>query len=339
MTIHMITGASLSGMPEVVRRELGPLAERRAFRSAGLTPTVLTTENAFIPETALVGFIDSVARQAGTEHIGLAISRCLSITRYGTWGRYVLEGETLGDSLARFNAGISMHASYSTFNVEEDAGLAWIKYRFAVSGQGGYVNLAFCAAGILIDYVRQYVNTDWVPDVIELDVPRPTTLATIEDAFPCRIRFDAPRLGVGFNPALLRSPRRCPLPEKLTTLTDVSRARQNSPPTDVEGVVRELVRVQMRAGTVNLDSAARALCYGTRRLQRALERGGFSFREIVRSVRLETAKELIAETKLPFSTIGAQLGYSDKCHFSRAFRRDAGCTPGEYRIRYGNMFL
>ena len=94
-SIPIITGASLTGMPEVIRSQLGSLAERRAFGSAGLTPEVLATENAFIPESALVTFIDSTARQAGMANLGLVIAQHLSLTRYGTWGRYLMEAETL----------------------------------------------------------------------------------------------------------------------------------------------------------------------------------------------------------------------------------------------------
>jgi AraC-like DNA-binding protein len=338
MTIHMITGASLTGMPEVARNELGPLAVQRALRTSGLTASVLEMENAFIPELALVNFLDSLARKSGSEHLGLAISRNLTFARYGTWGRYVLEAETLGESLARFDAAIRMHASYATLRAEVDEGLAWIRYRFAEAAQKGYVNVALCGVGILIDYVRRYTRPDWVPDVIELDVPRPVKPTDIEDAFPCRLKFGAPHLGVGFNPAVLQSSRRAPMPKTLTTLADVSRARLCGPPSKLEGIVRELIRVQVRSGTVSLDAASSALGYGVRRLQRALDRSGLSFREIVRSVRLESAKELITQTSLPISTIGAELGYSAKSHFSRAFRRDAGCTPGMYRARYRNLY-
>jgi AraC-like DNA-binding protein len=295
-------------------------------------------ENAYIPEVALVNFLDSLARQSGTEHLGLAICSQLSFARYGTWGRYVLEAETLGESLARFDATILMHASYATFRAEKDEGLTWIRYRFAECARDGYINVALCGAGILIDYVRRYAGPDWVPGVIEFDVPRPTHVAAIEDAFACRIRFDAPQLGVGFDPSLLRCSRQTPKSSNLTTLSDVTRARLCGPPTALEGVVRELVRVQIRSGAASLDAAASALGYGVRRLQRTLDRGGLSFREIVRAVRMETAKELIAQTASPISAIGAELGYSAKSHFTRAFRRDVGCTPSEYRNRFRNCF-
>jgi AraC-like DNA-binding protein len=88
---------------------------------------------------------------------------------------------------------------------------------------------------------------------------------------------------------------------------------------------------------VSLDAAAVALGYGVRRLQRALDREGLSFREMTRHLRLETAKELLAETSLPLSTIGRDLGYTDPAHFTRAFRRDAGCNPSEYRARLGRI--
>jgi AraC family transcriptional regulator len=50
-------------------------------------------------------------------------------------------------------------------------------------------------------------------------------------------------------------------------------------------------------------------------------------------VRIETARRLLAETRMPLRQIGALVGYKTQAHFTGAFRRAAGMAPGEYRKR------
>jgi AraC-like DNA-binding protein len=333
-SIPVMSANSLTGVPELLRNEFGPPVERRALCEAGLTAETLALENAFVPETAILTVLDTMAREAGMSFVGLLLAPQLSIARFGTWGRYVLEGETLGDSLARIRAALPMHCSHGKYKVEQEAGLVWIRWGFPTSGRPGYANVAICAAGDLISCVRPYAGPDWYPDVIELDFPRPPRITEIEDTFRCRLIFDAAQVGVGFDPALLGNRRRQPLPELPTTLADVTRARSPTPSSSLGGAVRELVRLQIRSKDVSLDAAARAIGYGTRRLQRTLDLEGLSFREITRSLRLETAKELLTQTSMPLSEIGTHLGYASAPHFSRAFRRDAGCSPSMYRARF-----
>ena len=64
-----------------------------------------------------------------------------------------------------------------------------------------------------------------------------------------------------------------------------------------------------------------------------------AFREITGStpieyrnrIRLEHAKELLADTDMPVGEIGTAVGYSSPVYFCDAFRRQTGISPGRYR--------
>lgn len=49
--------------------------------------------------------------------------------------------------------------------------------------------------------------------------------------------------------------------------------------------------------------------------------------------RIETAKQLLQSTDDSVVQIGCEVGFSNASAFTRAFRRDVGCTPSEYRAR------
>jgi AraC family transcriptional regulator len=47
--------------------------------------------------------------------------------------------------------------------------------------------------------------------------------------------------------------------------------------------------------------------------------------------RMARAKQLLAETELPLSAIGPQVGYPDQSYFTALFRKHVGMTPKAYR--------
>jgi AraC family transcriptional regulator len=48
--------------------------------------------------------------------------------------------------------------------------------------------------------------------------------------------------------------------------------------------------------------------------------------------RVDRAKALLAEAKLPLTEVGLQSGFSHQSHFTRLFRRLTGTTPHSYRL-------
>jgi AraC family transcriptional regulator len=49
------------------------------------------------------------------------------------------------------------------------------------------------------------------------------------------------------------------------------------------------------------------------------------------SLRIERARRLLAETDLPISEVGAQVGYTSQSHFTKIFREATGMTPRAFR--------
>ncbi|ASA20217.1 response regulator transcription factor [Paenibacillus donghaensis] len=58
---------------------------------------------------------------------------------------------------------------------------------------------------------------------------------------------------------------------------------------------------------------------------------GYGIHEYVQKVRMDKAKELLADPGLKIQDISERLGYKDKNYFSKAFRNYYECSPSEYR--------
>ena len=62
---------------------------------------------------------------------------------------------------------------------------------------------------------------------------------------------------------------------------------------------------------------------------------GQSFFDLLGSLRIGKAKELLEDPSMRIHEVAEATGFSDVGHFSRSFKRFAGCTPGEYRNQSG----
>ena len=56
-----------------------------------------------------------------------------------------------------------------------------------------------------------------------------------------------------------------------------------------------------------------------------------SFYDILNSIRIEKAKELLANPKLKIGQISEMVGYADTAHFARTFKKFLGISANEYR--------
>jgi AraC family transcriptional regulator len=85
---------------------------------------------------------------------------------------------------------------------------------------------------------------------------------------------------------------------------------------------------------VTLEELAKVACFSTFHFARVftLAVGAPPHRHLSR-MRLESAMEALATSKLSLSEIALKTGFSSQASFNRAFKRATGMTPGEYRQR------
>ena len=98
--------------------------------------------------------------------------------------------------------------------------------------------------------------------------------------------------------------------------------------------VTEWVTMMLREaheGMPTLAELARLLNLSSRTLDRHLAREGSRFLEISKRIRHEKACALLEAGDQSITQIAYQLGYKDGANFTRAFRRESGVSPSDYR--------
>jgi AraC-like DNA-binding protein len=82
----------------------------------------------------------------------------------------------------------------------------------------------------------------------------------------------------------------------------------------------------------SLEQIADMLHISSRALRNRLAKEQLSFREILSECRTDKAKQLLGDDNLTVAVIAEQLGYKDTANFCRAFKRETGVSPSEFRL-------
>src|SRR6266852_6033635 len=100
----------------------------------------------------------------------------------------------------------------------------------------------------------------------------------------------------------------------------------------VQLIVNEL---QTRCGALSATEAAQLTNRSKRSFRHQFTRtAGINFRTARVKAKLERGVALLHTTNLDIPEISAQLGYSDRTKFEKAFKRFYGMTPTRYRLKY-----
>jgi len=97
-------------------------------------------------------------------------------------------------------------------------------------------------------------------------------------------------------------------------------------------VCAELVQTK-NGGYPDQETIAGKLHMSSRTLARKLRDDGSSFQQLLDETRRRDACSLIENTELDLQKIASRLGYQNPANFTRAFRKWAGESPSQYRLR------
>ncbi|MEN4919158.1 helix-turn-helix domain-containing protein [Achromobacter spanius] len=323
----------LAGVSGLVRDAFGDSVLRQAKQAVMLDIEAIEGHECFIPQVMVTDFLWEIERRSKEVNLGLLAAPVLSVKNYGSWGKYILAADSLGEALARAATSLNFHSTGDRMQIVVDGAIVRICFVHATRGRRGYSHVASGTVSVVCSILRAYLGAGFLPHRVELDVPRPPTCTHFEDAFRCPVLFDAPTISICIDAPLLKRQAPARDPPALITIEDV--ARSLSQPVGLGsylGVVAWHIRAQVQAGVVSIDSTARAMGTSVRTLQRILRRdNGVDFRELANAVRLRRAEELLRGTTVSITQIAMDFGYSSPANFSRAFRKASGLAPHEYR--------
>lgn len=296
--------------------------------AAGLDASALDVADNTIPYAAFGRLMDEGAWRSACPHFGLLVGQAWHLSNLGVLGELIRHSPTVGDGL---RTGLVYH------HLNSQGGVVFLRGRGAIT-EYGYAIYHRCERGAsqiydgvlatLVNFMRELCGAGWVPSEVLIAHAPPADASPYRRLFRCPVRFDAELSALRFGAHWLDQPV---AGADRNALRELRRQADALAQPELIDKLRRSLRVLLLKGVASGDAVADMLAMHRRTLNRRLEALGTTFREVLDDVRHDAACQLLAATQLPLDDIAAALGYAGTSPFTRAFRRSAGTSPGQWR--------
>ena len=265
--------------------------------------------------------------ETGHDDFGILSGQSVPITN-SALGIAVRASANALDGINRFKKFASVIESGTVFSIKQhdDAHIVSIRgwnSQWNPAMQDALVS-SLCLA---VDYLTP---ENCKPRYVKLIQPEPTNTATWHACLSETIEWDAQEVEIAWESKALLHPRL--LADESTALLNdalMEPQLQQVLRASLHHRVESQISQHLQAGNTTPDLIASDLNMGTRTLQRLLKEDGTSFKEILKLLRQEHAKNLL-DTREPIAQIASRLGYDDPGTFSKAFKAWFGLSPSDY---------
>jgi AraC-like DNA-binding protein len=312
------------------------LSVDRVLATAKLPPWIMRESEALIPASSTVRVFRAAARDTGIPNLGLMMGEGCGTEALGVFGRLIRSAPTLGAAMktaVRYSRTMTANRPLSLRACGDRVEFSMtLGGRFDPRDAAWQQDDQFCL-GLMIGVVRLAAGPSWRPAEVHLQTAEAPKLRDAESLAPARILFGQPATMVAVPRALLAAPVR-PLPGIEVPPDMVEQWKSSAPSPDFAGSIRQAVDTLSCEGRYpGIRATAEFLGMTVRTLQRRLAVAGISHEVVVAQSRFATAAAALEQTDGKILDLALDLGYSDHANFTRAFRRWAGCSPHEYRLR------
>lgn len=332
------TGKQDLGLPAIYLHLLAELLEsigineQALLGKVGLDPARLSSMDLRVNQTQANEFVTRAVIESGEPGLGILLARELKLPLHGALGTAVMSSRTLSDVMNLVTRFLTLRAPYLSVDRRQQEGQALfvitsdldagslnqfildaVLYGFASMGEQ-LTGATVTGAGILRrgpepGYFQRFSQT----------IPLPVTFNATEDAIVIPVNeLDS---DIRFSDAQLAASSEAQCEAALSEL-----ARDSGFASRVRRVIETSQPFPPRLARV-----AGTLFVSERTLKRRLQGENVSFQTLIDGVRLQRARELLANISMNLGQIADALGYADAANFTRAFKRWTNQSPSQYR--------
>lgn len=322
--LPIVEAAVLKPFQAVLEQEGAPPDTH--MRRAGLSPDQVAAGDGWVPKARAYGFMGAASRSEGILDLGYRVGRAHGLDALGSLAPRLRACETLKEAIDTLSVHVRRLASDNRVWLTQTDRHAWLHNDSGDTSLRGSEHGVQLGAMILLHLVRAADGlADWAPKALNLESDPPVPHFTVPEFACARIRYRAPSTAIRFPTEFLT---------RSLTVSGVSgpSGGLRIPPSGFGAALTDLIHARMSfAGVPAVDTAAEMWGVSPRTLQRRLASEGLSYRQVCDRSRFRKAVELLRDPRTTVNDIAAQLSYSDRRSFLRAFRRFTGMTPSEYR--------
>ncbi len=317
----------ITEVPQVLR-ELG-IDPAPVLARAGVDPAVLATTENRMPFAQMGNLLRVCVEETGLAHFGLLVGGRARADVLGLVGRLMRTAPTLKDAILDLCTNqhryIRGAVSYLTLN----EGAAFWGYAVQQPNVAAIEVMSDTALALGFNLVREL--TGLMPENVLLSRLPPEDIRPYRRLFGVTPQFDAEQSALTFPARQLAQPvcMADPLLRQILQRSVASYWAVEEP--SVADHVARILRARVVFPDISLEEVAQLMAMHPRTLNRRLRDEGTNFRALLIQTRTEVAQQWLRGTRMNITDIALALGYSEVSGFSRAFQRQTGTAPTDWR--------
>ncbi|VVN71146.1 AraC family transcriptional regulator [Pseudomonas fluorescens] len=310
----------------------------RLCQESGLDRQLAAIPGSFCERSTIYRLLDLAAQASGDPNIGLRSAEHFHPGMFQIVGYTMMSSSNLKNAFERLThfspligTGFTMlvvqeqqHYRLATFDHHQRGSIKPRQYTDA------------SLAALLGVYRWLSGSKSLKPLSVEFSYPPPKDIHEHQQLFGCELRFGAAYDSILFDGEELLRPLRM-ANEALAKLHESYANGQLDLLNDstvvcrIRALIAERLSQAQPQGQCNMESIAAALSISKRTLQRALEKAGTQFTNILNHMRQQLADFYLRHSHFNMQHVTYLLGFHDHSSFHKACLRWFGMTPGQYR--------
>ncbi len=336
----ILVGIDQSGkdMPMVRAVVLGPVV--KALKTSGedidefleafqMSPENTTDPTSYIRNDVAYGVFMAAAELRNELSFCASVGQNIDLMEFLPFGSHLKGATTIGGFFSRFTQAVATDTTSISQRLFVEDTTAYFSAKRKFSPTVSPAHSDGFMIGIWISFLDKALDFRWDPSSVLVRMCDP---AVLPDEFHGinAIRSDDRGFSIRFPAAWLSFPLNAELaPIEEEDLVG-SQLDMLAPKGFVEAVQATLSK-HIGDNDLNVDKAAELCGFSKSALTRRLAKLDTSIDEILKALKMESAKITLTNTNASVQNIALNLGYSDATAFSRAFRKRVGMSPRAYK--------
>lgn len=333
-------------LPGHYLRNLLDLAQSRGAQpqailsQAGLALSVPEQPDATLSWPQFQAVISLCCAQTKEPALGLYLGSQLTITTHGLLGLASMSSRNVQEALALICKYAAMRSPLLTLSMQQQKQQVRLNLTELqpLAGVRHFVVETFAVAlHALLNFVS---GQQYQLQQVQFAFSKPAYSELYQAFFPCPVLFDQATHGFIFaaTDLTIASPWADRQVQSQLTAQCEQELQRWQQSQSMAGLIR-LMLGRTKGRIPSIEQVAAEFALSSRTLRRRLHSEQTGYHELVADWRQQMACQYLLTTSLGVQQIGYLLGYADAANFGRAFRREHGLSPQQYRQQAGGVSL
>ena len=303
----------------------------KIFQKVSISPKLLDDTEMWMPYSRFLHFLYASARECGDPLLGCRLGLLQGVRQLGVLGDIMRRSATVGEAIHHLCAYFHTHNQGATVELKVHGQTSQLSFIIVESGHEGAREQYDLAAMVALQAMRLLCGEHWRPQITQLAHSEHGLRRTYEKFFLGPVAFNIERTSLLFPARDLERAVATSDQEARDSLIDRLRQEASERPLGTAATVQKLIRRALLNGNPTIDEVAGDLCIDKRTLQRQLAALGLRYQLLLEEARFDIACKYLADSDLSLTEVATLLCYGELSAFSRAFRKNAGCSPRLWR--------